>query len=69
MQAYLHSLKIHGDSGTGTRERHVLGDVDRIDKIDGDNTYVAVIGEKRYSAIYNPFVGAYFVDDVYGELS
>ena len=65
MQAYIHSLKV-----IGTRlqdEKHVMGEVEKIERING-NEYVATYEGKRYSAIYNPFVGAYFVDDVYGEL-
>jgi hypothetical protein len=65
MQAYIHSLKV-----TGTRpedEHHVMGEVEKIERING-NEYVATYKGKRYSTIYNPFVGAYFVDDVYGGL-
>ena len=49
-ECYIHSLK--------EGERHVLGEATILKHI-GDN------GVKCH-AIYNPFVGRYFVDDVYG---
>jgi hypothetical protein len=63
MQAFLRSLQ---DQDTG---RHVMGVIDRVTRTDGDNSYLAHIGERRYTAIYNPFCGAYFVDDVDGFVS
>lgn len=32
----------------------------------GDNDYLAKVGDVICTAIYNPFVGLYYVDDVYG---
>ncbi len=32
----------------------------------GDNQYLAEYGGVKCTAIYNPFVGAYYVDDKYG---
>ena len=34
----------------------------------GCNDVVAEYKGKRYTAIYNPFVGLFYVDDVYGVL-
>jgi hypothetical protein len=62
MKVYLRSLKRRGEVGTGHGEAHVMGEVDSIAP-DGEN-YIATIEEHRYSAIWNPFVSAYFVDDV-----
>lgn len=36
-----------------------------VEKI-GDNKYVAEFGDVRCSAIFNPFVGRFYVDDKYG---
>ena len=35
----------------------------------GANDVVAEYQGKRYTAIFNPFVGIYYVDNIYGELS
>jgi len=35
----------------------------------GSNDVIAEYKGKRFTAIYNPFVGLYYVDDVYGELA
>ena len=59
VQAYIHSLKDHAN------DRNVLGDAEIIRRI-GDNLYLAEINGVRCTAIFNPFVGRYFVDDVYG---
>lgn len=32
----------------------------------GDNDYLAKVGDVVCTAIFNPFVGLYYVDDVYG---
>lgn len=32
----------------------------------GDNQYIAEYNGKLCTAIFNPFVGLYYVDDVYG---
>lgn len=59
VQAYIHSLKDHA------HDRHVLGEVEIIRQI-GDNLYLAEVSGVRCTAIFNPFTGRYFVDDVYG---
>lgn len=59
LQAYIHSLKDHANN------LHVLGEAEIIEKI-GDNLYLAEYNGIRCTAIFNPFVGRYFVDDVYG---
>ncbi len=61
VQAYIHSLQ---DKATGA---HVLGDAEIIREI-GDNLYLAEYNSVRCTAIFNPFVGRYFVDDVYNAL-
>ena len=35
----------------------------------GDNQYVAEYNGTRCTAIFNPFVGLYYVDDIYGVIS
>ncbi len=57
--AYIHSLKDHANN------RHVLGEAEIIGSI-GDNLYLAEYNGIRCTAIFNPFAGRYFVDDVYG---
>lgn len=59
VEAYIHSLK---DLERGC---NVLGEAEIIRKI-GDNLYLAEYRGVRCTAIFNPFVGRYFVDDVYG---
>ncbi|NBK79299.1 hypothetical protein D5272_12045 [bacterium D16-76] len=59
VQAYIHSLKDR------EHDRSVLGEAEIIRKI-GDNLYLAEYNGVRCTAIYNPFVGRYYVDDVYG---
>ena len=61
VQAYIHSLKDH------THDRHVLGEVEIIRQI-GDNLYLTEYNGVHCTAIFNPFVGRYYVDDVYGIL-
>jgi hypothetical protein len=67
MKAYLRSLQIPGETGTGLGERHVMGEVEYIERL-GPDRFVAGYKGRRYTAIYNPFVGAFFVDDVDGEV-
>jgi hypothetical protein len=50
---HIHSL------GGELREATILEKV-------GDNRYVAEFGGVRCSAIFNPFVGRFYVDDKYG---
>ena len=57
--AYIHSLKDQ------EHNRHVLGDAEIVKTI-GDNLYLAKYKGVLCTAIFNPFAGAYFVDDVYG---
>lgn len=59
VEAYIHSLqnKVTGE--------HVLGEAEIIRKI-GNNLYEAEYMGMRCTAIFNPFVGRFFVDDVYG---
>ena len=59
VKAYIHSLKDH------EHNRHVLGEAEIIQRI-GDNQYLAEYSGVRCTAIFNPFAGAYFVDDVFG---
>jgi hypothetical protein len=59
MQAYIHSLK------DKENDRHVLGEATIIEKT-GDNQYLAEYNGVKCTAIYNPFTGYYYVDDVYG---
>ncbi len=59
VKAYIHSLK------DKENDRHVLGEAEIIKKI-GDNQYLAEYNGVRCTAIFNPFVCKYFVDDVYG---
>jgi len=59
VEAFIHSLK------DKVHDRHVLGEAEIIQCI-GDNLYLAKYNGIRCTAIFNPFVGRYFVDDVYG---
>ncbi len=59
VEAYIHSLK------DMEHDRNVLGNAEIIKSI-GDNLYLAQVNVVRCTAIFNPFVGRYFVDDVYG---
>ena len=59
VEAYIHSLKDKAN------DRHVLGEAEIIQNL-GDNLYLAEYNGVRCMAIFNPFVGRYFVDDVYG---
>ena len=62
VEAYIHSLKGHEN------DRHVPGEAEIIRQI-GDNQYLAEVNGVRCTAIFNPFVSRYFVDDVYGIIS
>ncbi len=59
VKAYIHSLK------DKENDQHVLGEAEIIKKI-GDNLYLVEYHGVQCTAIFNPFVGRYFVDDVYG---
>ena len=53
----LHSLK--------QGEKNVLGEATILKRL-GDNDYLAEYNGVKCHAMFNPFVGRYFVDDVYG---
>lgn len=59
VEAYIHSL------GGSDHHQHVLGEAEILERI-GDNLYLAAYNGVRYTAIFNIFVGRYFVYDVYG---
>lgn len=59
VEAYIHSLKDNANN------RHVLGKAEIIQQIE-DNLYLAIYNGVRCTAIFNYFIGRYFVDDVYG---
>lgn len=59
VQAYIHSLKDRKN------DRNVLGRAEIIRQI-GDNLYLAEVNGIYCTAIFNPFVSRYFVDDLYG---
>ena len=61
VMAYIHSLK---DKKTDT---HVLGECEILEYIDNNNIIAKYDGMKC-RAIFNPFVGRHFVDDVYGRI-
>ena len=56
-ECYIHSLKKDG--------KHVLGQAKILKRL-GDNDYLAEYNGVKCHAIFNPFAGRYFVDDVYG---
>jgi len=58
-ECYVHSLK------DKINDRHVLGEATILKKI-GDNLYIAEYNGVKCTAIFNPFVCRYYVDDVYG---
>ena len=45
-----------------------IGKVKEIEVLEkrGDNNYLVKVGDVICSAIFNPFVGLYYADDVYG---
>ena len=45
--------------------KNARGDFQIIDKV-GDNQYIALVDGVKCTAIFNPFVGCYYADDVYG---
>ena len=54
---YIHSLKKGGEGA--------LAEATIIKQI-GDNKYLANYNGVKCTAIFNPFVGKYYVDDLYG---
>ena len=61
VMAYICSLK------DKEQDRHVLDEATIIKSI-GDNLYMADYNGVKCTAIFNPFTGRYYVDDVYGVL-
>ena len=59
VKAYIHSLK---NPATGQQR---LAEAEIIERI-GDNLYLAEYNGVRCTAVFNYFVGRYFVDDVFG---
>lgn len=59
VKAYINSLKDQSN------DQHILGEAEIIKRI-GDNLYLAEYNGVRCTAIFNYFVGRYFVDDVFG---
>lgn len=59
VEAYIHSLKDNANN------RHVLGEAEIIREI-GDNLYLAEYNGVQCTAVFEHFIGRYFVDDVYG---
>lgn len=59
VMAYIHSLK------DKTTDRHIAAEATIIEHR-SDNDIIAEYNGVRCRAIYNHFVGAYFIDDVYG---
>ena len=55
-ECYIHSLK--------QGEKNVLGEATILKRL-GDNDYLAEYNGVKCHAMFNPFVGRYFVDDVY----
>ena len=60
--AYIHSLKATMPPG------HNMAIV-TIVKHGNNNNVIALYRGKYYSAVYNPFVGMFYVDDLYGHIS
>jgi len=56
-KCFIHSLK--------QGEKNVLAEATIIKKL-GDNDYLADYNGVKCRAMFNPFVGRYFVDDKYG---
>lgn len=59
VKAYIHSLE------DKEHHRHVLDEAEIVKRIEG-NQYLAEYRGVRCTAIFNPFAGAFFVDDVFG---
>ena len=65
--AFVHSLKQTGNPEIGDFG-HQKAEVEIISHIN-NNEVVAEYKGVRYTVIFNPFVGAYYVDDVYGQIA
>ncbi len=59
-KCFIHSLK--------ESEQHKMGEATIIKRL-GDNDYLADYNGVKCHAIFNPFAGSYFVDDVYGKIA
>ena len=59
VMAFIRSLK------DTEQDRHVLDEAIIIKRI-GDNLYMADYNGVKCTAIFNPFTGRYYVDDVHG---
>ena len=59
VQAYIHSLQDKENN------RHVLGEAEIV-KYYNNNKVIALYNGVKCKAVYNPFDGRYYVDDVYG---
>jgi hypothetical protein len=57
--AFIHSLKDKAN------DYHVLGEVIILQHTDNNNV-IAEYDGKKYQAVFNPFVGKYYVDNIYG---
>lgn len=60
MSDYIRKCECHIHSLDGG-----LAEATILEKI-GDNKYLAQYGDVKCNAIFNPFVGKYYVDDKYG---
>lgn len=47
---------------------HSLNDLAEVEIVEhkDNNNVIAMYGEKKCHAVFNPFVGRYYVDDIYG---
>jgi len=59
VEAYINSLK------NKENDKHIVGEAEILEHKDNNNV-IALYNGVKCSAIFNPFVGRYFVDDVYG---
>jgi len=60
MSTYIDKCECHIHSLDGGLAQATI-----LEKI-GDNKYLAQYGDVKCTAIFNPFVGRYYVDDKYG---
>ena len=58
MEPFTAEAHIHSRDGA-------LGEATILEKT-GDNRYLAQVGDVKCTAIFNPYVGRYYVDDKYG---
>ena len=61
-------MKLNIKTSAMVHSLEAQAEVTILEKI-GDNQYVAEYNGTLCTAIFNPFVGLYYVDDVYGVLS